>query len=218
MLTDLQLQQNTMAELRWEPSVKAADIGVAVNGGVVTLTGNVETFAQKFAAERAVERAAGVRAIADELTVIIPGMYKRTDADVARAAASALAWDVEVPNSVMAVVAQGWVTLTGKAEWYFQKAAAERTVRYLAGVTGVTNAIEVTQPVTIKPAEVKAKIEAALARNVELDAKSIKVTAKNDTVTLSGTVRSWAERDDAARAAWNAPGVKFVSDELVVSR
>jgi osmotically-inducible protein OsmY len=216
MLTDSQLQQNTMAELRWEPSVKAAGIGVAVKDGVVTLTGKLDTYAQKFAAERAVERVAGVRAIADDLTIAVPGAYERTDSDVARAAVTALAWDVEVPEGVTVVVRKGWITLSGKVEWYFQRAAAERTVRYLTGVTGVTNLIEIHPPAVVKAADVKAKIEAALARNVELDAKAISVTTRDATVTLTGTVRSWAERDDATRAAWNAPGVRFVKDELVV--
>lgn len=216
MLTDLQLQQNTMAELRWEPSVKAACIGVAAKDGVVTLTGELETYAQKFAAERAVERVAGVRAIADDLTVGVSGSYERTDSDVAGAAASALAWDVEVPDGVTVVVREGWITLSGKVQWYFQKAAAERAVRYLTGVAGVTNMIEIQPPATVKAADVKAKIEAALARNVELDAKAISVATHDDTVTLTGTVRSWAERDDATRAAWNAPGVRFVKDELKV--
>lgn len=216
MLTDLQLQQNTMAELRWEPSVKASGIGVAAKDGVVTLTGELATYAQKFAAERAVERVAGVRAIADDLTVGVSGSYERTDSDVAGAAASALAWDVEVPDGVTVVVREGWISLSGKVQWYFQKAAAERAVRYLTGVAGVTNLIEIQPPATVKAADVKAKIEAALARNVELDAKAINVSARDDTVTLTGTVRSWAERNNATRAAWNAPGVRFVKDELKV--
>jgi osmotically-inducible protein OsmY len=216
MLTDSQLQQNTMAELRWEPSVQAADIGVTVKLGVVTLTGKLGSYAQKFAAERAVERVAGVRAIADDLTVAVAGSYERTDSDVAGAAAMALAWDVEVPDGVTVVVSNGRITLSGKVEWYFQKAAAERTVRYLNGVTGVTNLIEIYPAAPVKAVDVKAKIEAALARNVELDAKAISVSTRDNTVTLSGTVRSWAERDDAARAAWNAPGVQFVKDELAV--
>jgi osmotically-inducible protein OsmY len=218
MLTDMQLQQNTMAELRWEPSVKAAEIGVAARGGVVTLTGKVDTYAQKFAAERAVERVTGVRAIADDLTVALLGVYERTDSDIARAAVNALAWDVEVPEGITVVVSQGWVKLAGKAQWFFQKAAAERTVRYLAGVTGVTNAITVEQQVPVKAVDVKANIEAAFVRNVELDAKTINVAAHDGTVTLTGTVRSWAERVDATHAAWNAPGVRFVKDELVVAR
>lgn len=216
MLTDSQLQQITIAELRWEPSVKAADIGVTVKDGVVTLAGKLGTYAQKFAAERAVERVAGVRAIADDLTVAVSGAYERTDSNVARAAATAVEWDAEVPDGVTVVVRNGWITLSGKVEWYFQKAAAERTVRYLSGVTGVTNMIEIHPPAAIKAADVKAKIEAALARSVELDAKAISVTSHDNTVTLTGTVRSWAERDDATRAAWNAPGVRFVKDELVV--
>jgi osmotically-inducible protein OsmY len=219
MLTDLQLQQNAMAELRWEPSVKAAEIGVAVNGGVVTLTGKVDNYAQKFAAERAVERVAGVRAIADDLVVTLLGAYERTDADVARAAANALAWDVEVPDGVTVIVSQGWVTLAGKTQWFYEKAAAERTVRYLMGVTGVTNTITVELQMPVKAVDVRASIEAAFVRNVELDAKTIKVsTPHDDTVTLTGTVRSWAERVDATHAAWNAPGVRFVKDELLVAR
>ncbi len=216
MLADRQLQQNIMSELRWEPSVKATEIGVAVKDGVVTLTGKLDTYAQKFAAERAVERVAGVRAIADDLAVVLPGTFGRSDSDIARAAASAIAWDIEVPNGITAIVTNGWVTLSGKAVWYYQKAAAERVVRYLTGVTGVTNMIEIHPPVAVKAGDVKSKIEAALARSVELDARAISVTALDDTITLTGTVRSWAERDDATRAAWNAPGVRFVKDELKV--
>ena len=184
--------------------------------GVVTLSGKLGTYAQKFAAERAVERVAGVRAIADDLTVAVSGAYERTDSDVARAAATTLAWDSEVPDGVTVVVRKGWITVSGKVEWYFQKAAAERTVRYLSGVTGVTNMIEIHPPAMVKAADVKSKIEAALARSGELDAKAISVTTHDNTVTLTGTVRSWAERDDATRAAWNAPGGRFVKDEMVV--
>ena len=216
MLTDLQLRPNTMAELRWEPSVKASGIGVAAKNSVVTLTGELATYAQKFAAERAVERVAGVRAIADDLTVGVSGSYERTDSDVAGAATSALAWDVEVPDGVTVVVREGWISLSGKVQWYFQKAAAERADPILTGVAGVTNLIEPQPPATVKAADVKAKIEAALARNVELDAKAINVSARDDTVTLTGTVRSWAERNNATRAAWNAPGVRFVKDQLKV--
>jgi osmotically-inducible protein OsmY len=216
MLTDLQLQQNIIAELRWEPSVDAAAIGVRVEDGVVTLDGKVATYPQKLAAEHAVERVAGVAAIADELTVTLPGDYKRDDAEIARAAANALAANIEVPDGVKVVVRQGWLTLEGKVSWYFESAAAARAVRFLAGVRGVTNLIEVVQPATPDPSVVKAAIEAALTRNVQLDAKKIEVAAGGGTVTLKGAVRSWAERDDAERAAWNAPGVWFVKDELAV--
>jgi len=216
MTTNLQLQQSVVAELRWEPSIDAADIGVIVRDGIVTLTGSVANYAQRLAAERAAQRVAGVQAVADELTVALPALHQRTDADIARAVANAVAWDVEVPDGVKAVVHDGWVTLNGRVRWYFEKAAAERCVRYLAGVRGITNELEVVPPATVNPARVKTDIEAALARNAELDAANISVAAVNGTVTLSGTVRSWAERQDATRAAWNAPGVEFVNDELVL--
>lgn len=216
MLTDLQLQENVMAELRWEPSVDAAGIGVTVKDGVVTLNGTVATYPQKVAAEHAVERATGVAAIADELTVTLPGDYRRSDADIARTAANALAADIEVPDGVKVVVRQAWLTLEGPVDWYFESVAAARAVRSLAGVRGVTNLIEVVQPATPDPHVVKGLIEAALTRHVELDAKNIQVAASGATITLKGTVRSWAERYDAERAAWNAPGVQYVQDELLV--
>jgi len=216
MLTDLQLQQNVIAELRWEPSLDAAAVGVTVKDGIVTLTGTVETYPQKFAAERAVQRVAGVAAVADELAVTLPGQFYRTDTDIARTAANALAADIEVPDGVKVIVRQGWLTLEGKVNWYFESAAAERAIRYLAGVRGVTNLIEVVRKEVADPTVVKSAIEAALTRNVELDAKRIHVDAYDGTVTLKGKIRSWAEREDATRAAWNAPGVQFVRDELVV--
>ena len=216
MKTDTQLQKDVIDELRWEPRVNDAEIAVSAKDGVVTLTGSVETFAQKYVAERAVERVAGVRAVADDLKVKVFGLHERSDTEIAHAAINALRWDTEVPDEKLTVkVENGWVTLKGETEWNYQKTAAERDVRYLAGVKGISNLI------TVKPrastTEVKANIEAALKRSAELDAKRITVETTAGKVTLKGVVRSWTERADAERAAWAAPGVKDVQDQLVVN-
>ena len=216
MKTDTQLQKDVIDELRWEPRVNDAEIAVSAKDGVVTLTGSVDTFAQKYVAERAVERVTGVRAVADDLAVKVFGPHERTDTEIAHAALNALRWDTEVPDEKLTVkVEHGWVTLKGEAEWNYQKTAAERDLRYLAGVKGISNLI------TVKPrasaTEVKAKIEAALKRSAELDANQITVETADGSVTLKGTVRSWPERSDAERAAWAAPGVKEVHDRLVVT-
>lgn len=214
MRTDMELRQAIAAELTWEPSIRSPEIGVAVKDGVVTLSGTVNTYAQKFATERAVERVTGIRAIAEDLQVVSTGEYNKTDADIARAAANALLWDVEVPTDrVKPIVRNGWVTLEGEVEWFFQKTSAERAVRNLAGVKGIVSRIEIKPPAA-NSAQVKADIESALRRSAVLDAKEIHVESSGGTVTLRGTVRSLAERDDAERAAWNAPGVARVKDEL----
>ena len=216
MKNDLQLQKDVQDELRWEPSVRESEIGVAVKDGVITLTGFVPTYAQKFAAEQAAERVSGMRALADDLQVKLSGGTDRTDTEIAHAAVNALRWDIEVPDDLIrARVENGWVTLEGNVDWYYQKAAAERAVRYLTGVKGLTNFINV-KPKLSAP-EVKAKIEAALKRSAELSAKKIEVETSEGKVTLRGTVRTWAERQEAERAAWNAPGVHSVKDELFVS-
>ena len=216
MKTDLQLHKDVLDELRWDPRINEAEIGVSAKEGVVTLTGSVQTFAQKYAAERAVERVAGVKVVADDLHVRPTGIFVRNDTDIAHSVVNALSWDIEVPaEKITAKVESGWITLKGEVDWKYQKTAAERAVRYLGGVKGISNLIEVKPKAS--PAEVKSKIEAALKRNAELDAKLIQVETAGGKVTLKGNVRSWAERADAERAAWAAPGVKEVDDRLMVT-
>ena len=216
MKTDLQLHRDVVEELRWDPQINEAEIGVSVKGGVVTLSGTVETFAQKSAAERAVERVAGVRAVVEELHVRPTTEHQHGDTDIAHAAVNALSRNIEIPAKKITVkVEGGWITLTGVVDWNYQRLAAEFAVRYLAGVKGLLNLIEVKP--AISPAEVKSKIEAALKRNAELDAERIIVDTADGKVTLKGNVRSWTERMDAENAAWAAPGVRQVDDRLLVT-
>ena len=213
--TDAQLQRDIIDELRWDPSVGAAEIGVAAKNGVVTLSGQVDSFAKKYAAVRAAERVAGVRAIAEELKVVLPGSFKRTDTDLAHVVASTLKWDVQVPDEkVKARVEDGWVWLEGEVDWQYQSGAAERAIRNLTGVKGVTNLLQIRKRASIP--DVKQHIESALKRHAELDAKKISIEASDGRVTLKGKVRSWTERQDAELAAWSAPGVTNVDDELLV--
>ena len=214
--TDSQIQQDIVAELRWDPSISGVEIGVAVKGGVVTLSGNVDSFAKKLAAIHATERVAGVRAIAEELRVMVPADLRRTDTQIAHAVRNALAWDIEIPEAdkILARVDEGWVWLEGEVDWQYQKNAAERAVRYLTGVKGVTNLLKL-KPRVFAP-DVKKRIEDALKRNAELDAHRISVETANGKVTLRGSVRTWTEREDAERAAWAAPGVTAVEDQLAV--
>jgi osmotically-inducible protein OsmY len=216
MKSDRDLQIDVLDELRWEPGVNATDIGVTVKDGVVTLEGTVDSYAEKWAAERAVKRLPGVKALAVELEVKLPGSCERNDADIARTAKNVLQWDVLVPHDRIKVTAEnGHITLEGEVDWQFQRAAAERAVLRLTGVKGVSNQITVKPKVA--PIEVKEKIEAALKRNATLDAQQIKVQADEGKVTLSGSVRSWAELDEAVSAAWAAPGVCDVKSLLTVS-
>ena len=216
MKADLQLQRDVAEELRWDPSINEKEIAVAAKDGVVTLRGTVGSYSEKFSAELAAERVTGVRALAQELTVQLPGEHIRDDADLAHAAANALNWDVQVPNdSITATVERGLVTLRGDVDWQYQKEAAGAAVRRLVGVKGVSNFIRL-MPV-VSTFDVQTKIESALKRSAEVEADRITVESRDGKVTLKGTVRSWSERRDAERAAWQAPGVREVDDRLVVS-
>jgi len=217
MKTDAQVQQDVMAELKWEPAVTATRIGVAVNDGIVTLTGHVDSFTEKWEATRAAQRVTGVQGITTEIEVALPGESHRDDADIARTAENILQWVTYVPReSVKVSVENGWVTLTGELSWEYQKRAAERAVRHLMGVRGVSDQIAIKHAVF--ESDVQGDIKAALQRQANQDAHGISVMVDGDSVTLTGTVNSWWERDLARRSAWNAAGVHKVVDNIVVAR
>lgn len=216
MKTDVQVQHDVLAELKWEPSINAADIGVEVKDGVVTLAGHVSSFAEKWDAERAAQRVSGVKALAIEMDVRLLGLGKRSDADIARAAENVLQWMSVVPkDSVMVMVENGWITLSGELDWQYQKQAAAGAVRYLMGVTGVSDQITIGPKVSLST--IKSDIEAALRRRAIADAPVISVKVHGNDVTLTGTVNTWSERDLAWQCAWGAPGVRNVVDDITVS-
>jgi len=215
--TDQEIQRNVLDELKWDARVQPNEIGVAVKDGIVTLTGWVDGYTKKWAAEEAAHRVKGVRAVANDIEVRIPTMAERTDADIAGAVTRAIEWDAMVPtDKVKVTVSKGWVTLEGAVEWQFEKEAAERAARRITGVRGVTNLIRV-QPSIPSPTDIKQRIEAALLRDAETDAQRIQVEVNGSTVTLRGTVRSYAEKQEAARVAWSAPGVKAVENHIQVA-
>lgn len=214
-MTDKDLKLHVQSALDWDPSIDASDIGVSVDNEIVTLRGTVKTFAEKINAERVALRVYGVKAVANDLTVHLPSLFARNDTEIAQAAVSALMWNTIVPSDRVSVAtANGWITLTGTLEWQYQKDAATRAVRELTGVKGVTNNI-VVKP-RVKTVDVRDKIEAAFKRSAEIDARRVNVTAQDGKIVLSGNVRSWAERQEAERAAWAAPGVTQVDDRLAV--
>jgi osmotically-inducible protein OsmY len=213
--TDTEIHKDIVAELHWEPSLRDDDVAVAARDGVVTLAGFVDSYADKWRAEQVASRVKGVKAIANDLEVKLPSSSQRPDPDIARAALDALKWNISVPNDRIKVkVEKGWVTLEGDVDWYYQREAAERSVRHLSGVKGVSNLIMVSARPA--PADVKEKVKEALQRGAQFDAEHINVEVDGHKVTLRGTVRSYAELRDAERAARNAPGVTEVENKLTV--
>lgn len=215
-MDDLWLRDDVLNELEFEPRVNAAHIGVAVERGVVTLTGHVGSYAEKLAAERAVQRVKGVRAIAQDIEVRLPGDKKTNDDEIAQRAVNVIGWNTTIPDEKVKVKVQdGWITLTGEVDWHYQRQSAESAVRKLSGVAGVVNSIMV-KPRAEAP-DVRHRIENALKRSAELEAEQIRVIVTGGRVTLEGKVKAWHERGIAERAAWAAPGVTSMEDHLAIA-
>ncbi len=216
MRTDSDLKREVVAELNWEPAVNATAIGVGVKDGVVTLTGHIDTYAEKEAAARAVRRLQGIKAIALELDVKLSPQHQRSDTDIAASAETALKWNTSVSvDAIRLTVDHGWVTLQGEVEWDFQRRSAENAIRPLVGVVGITDEIKLR----VKPqaADLAKKIEEALARQALRESKQIQISVDGTTVKLTGGVHSWHEREAVAGVAWAAPGVRAVINELTIA-
>jgi osmotically-inducible protein OsmY len=211
--TDEEIQKDVLAELKWDAQVQPNEIGVSVKDGVVTLTGWVDSYLKKLAAEDAAHRVVGVKAVANDIELKL--FSERTDADIAEASIRALQWDALVPaDKIQVTVSKGWVTLKGEVNWNFEKQDAERVVRRLTGVKGVSNLITVKPSTT--PSELKKRIQDALVRNAKVDANKITVEVQGSKAILKGTVRAWVEKEEAERVAWLAPGVTSVENRITV--
>jgi osmotically-inducible protein OsmY len=216
MRSDSEIERDVKEELQWDPDLDASDIAVSVKDGVVTLTGFVKSYADKYEAEAAAKRVAGVVAVANDLEVRLPSVDERPDPDIARDAVAAIKSQLPISwENIKSIVKNGWVTLEGEVEWQYQRQTAENAVRRIKGVKGVTNLVQLKPHA--EPSEIKKRIQEAFRRSAELDANRIIVETHGSEVVLKGTVRSWAEREEAERAAWAAPGVTKVEDHIVVS-
>lgn len=215
MKSDHQLKQDVIAELQWEPAVDENEIGVAVKDGIVTLTGHLKSYAEKHAAEEAAQRVSGIKGLAEEIEVRLPGLSKRSDADIALHAQRGLEWNALVPRDKIQIkVENSWITLSGEVDWNYQRLAAKNALRNLMGVVGISNQIVVKPKVL--PKNIKASIEAALQRRAHEETESLSILVSGNEVTLAGSVPSYSERRAAYLAAASAPGVAHVIDKMVV--
>ena len=216
MKTDAQLQEDVIEELKWDPKLNAAEIGVAVKNGIVILSGHVDNYTKKLAAEEAVKRMKDVKGIAEEITVQLSFDGKRTDEELAQAAVNALKWNNAVPDQNIKVeVEKGWLTLEGHLDWQFQKDAATNAVKDIIGLKGVTNLLTIKPKINIPV--VRDTIKKALERSADIESDRIVIETQGNKITLRGKARSWSERNEVERAAWCAPGVMEVEDELVIA-
>ena len=216
MRSDSEIERDVKDELQWDPDLDATDIAVSVKDGVVTLAGYVKSYTDKYEAEAAAKRVASVRAVANDLEVRLPSVDERPDPDIARDAVAAIKSQLPISSEhIKVVVKNGWVSLEGQVEWQYQRQTAEKAVRRIKGVKGVSNLIQLRP--RAQPEDIKRKIQEAFKRNAEVDANRIMVETNGSEVILKGTVRSWVEREEAERVAWSAPGVTKVEDRIAVS-
>ena len=216
MRSDSEIERDVKEELQWDPDLDATDIAVSAKKGVVTLTGFVRSYTDKYEAEAAAKRVAGVAGVANDIEVRMPSVDERPDPEIARDAVAAIKSQLPISSEhIKVVVKNGWVTLEGQVEWQYQRSTAETAVRRIKGVKGVSNLIQLKPRAA--PAEIKRKIQEAFTRNAEVDANRILVETNGGEVILKGTVRSWIEREEAERVAWSAPGVTKVEDHIIVS-